>query len=157
MDQVANTHVRSDAWIIKILWRKSILYHLGHIMLGCVAGISIRVSRLSSLDRTIGMGRVAAGLQAGIERRLPRSHTQEEGIGFLFRTKAKRALYHAPAVIDLLFQQHLHQLLRQRAGPCLQNAHHRPHRKMTQACSRTTISSCAALTTSRACSCRCWL
>src|SRR6266446_9193337 len=99
MDQVTNTHVRSDAWIIKILRRKRILDHLGHILLGCVAGIGICISRLSSLDGTIGMGRAAAGLQAGIERRLPRSHTQEEGIGFLFRTKAKRALYHTPAVI----------------------------------------------------------
>src|SRR2546430_1361258 len=105
MDQVANTHVSSDAWIIKILRRKSILYHLGHIMLGCVAGIGVRISRLSSLDGTIGMGRAAAGLQPGIERRFPRSHTQEEGIGFLFRTEAQCALYHAPAVIDLLFQQ----------------------------------------------------
>src|SRR6266699_6455755 len=106
MDQVTNTHVRSDAWIIKILRRKSILYHLGHIMLGCVAGIGVRVSRLGSLNGTVGMGRAAAGLQAGIECRLPRSHTQEEGIGFLFRTEAQRALYHAPAVIDLLFQKH---------------------------------------------------
>src|SRR2546423_14182202 len=100
MDQVANTHVRSDAWIIKILWRKSILYHLGHIMLGCVAGISIGVAPLDSLDRTLRVARAAAGLQACIEPRRPRRHTQEEGIGFLFCTKAKRALYAAPAVID---------------------------------------------------------